>query len=172
VRNKLVSMQTKGYSLLEILIVLVIIGVVFSVGIAQFRDFSRRQAVRVAARQLLGDIREIQSQALSGKKPAGCTGTFNGIRFAMTGSSGPPQYEIQAQCSTASPAANVKTLADSVYIQTPLPGDVVFRTVANGTNLVAGSSRVVTVCASGISGGISLTISASGDVTETEVTCP
>lgn len=166
------SMKNHGYTLLEVLIGIMIIGIVFSLGVAQFRDFTSRQSVRVAGRQLLSDIREAQSQALSGKKPELCTGIFEGVRFEVTGSSGPPEYQIQAICETSSPSAVTQELSETVYIVTPLPSPILFRTVADGTNLPAGSSQSVTVCSDGVPFGVRITIQASGDISESEVTCP
>ena len=58
-----------GYTLIEILVSLPIVGLIFGIGYVNFRDFSRRQALAGVARMVKGDLRLAQEQALAGKKP-------------------------------------------------------------------------------------------------------
>src|SRR5437762_5518928 len=84
----------KGYTLIEILVGLSIIGILFAVGYLNFRDYARRQAVVAASRALKSDLRLAQEQALAGQKPTGC-GTLNGYQLNITSTTA---YEIDAVC--------------------------------------------------------------------------
>ena len=65
--------KKSGFTLIEILVSMTIIGFLFSFGYASFRDFSRRQALAGVVKQVQGDLRLAQQKALSGEKPSGCT---------------------------------------------------------------------------------------------------
>ena len=52
-----------GYTLIEILVALTIIGLLFSFGYVSFRDYSRRQAVSDAVKTMQGDLRLAEGDA-------------------------------------------------------------------------------------------------------------
>ncbi|KKR39915.1 MAG: Pilin assembly protein [Candidatus Woesebacteria bacterium GW2011_GWB1_40_101] len=62
-------MTKRGYTLIELLVAITILGIIFGAGYISFRDFSRRQALTAAVRTVSGDVRLTQEMALSGKKP-------------------------------------------------------------------------------------------------------
>jgi prepilin-type N-terminal cleavage/methylation domain-containing protein len=64
----------KGYTLIELIVVMMIMGIIFSLVTANYRDYSRRQLVVGAARQIKGDLRYTQQLALAGRKPEEPTG--------------------------------------------------------------------------------------------------
>ena len=47
--------NSKGYTLIEILVVISIMAILFTVGFAGYRDFSRRQVLLGAVNQIQGD---------------------------------------------------------------------------------------------------------------------
>ncbi len=61
----------KGFSLIEILIVIAIFGLTVSLVTASFLTFERNQRLRNAALQLKSDLRQAQNKALSGDKGSG-----------------------------------------------------------------------------------------------------
>ena len=96
-------MKSKGYTLIEVLVVLTIIGVLFSVGFASYRDFSRRQALAGIAKQIVGEMRLAQQMALSGEKPSACgNNVLDGIGFEIKlltqDSKDYYNYKIRAVC--------------------------------------------------------------------------
>ncbi len=135
-------MRAKGYSLIEILVVLSILGILFAAGYANFRDFARRQTVSNAAKGIAGDLRLAQQMALSGQKPSdsNCTGAnvLNGFKFEVISSD---HYEIRAICSGVNPPPATKDviLAAGVEIATPFPSPnpIIFKVLGNGTNIGA-----------------------------------
>ncbi len=88
----------KGFSLIEVILVLGIIATLFAVGYANFRGYQRRQAIMSTARQIEGDIRLAQEYASQGKKPSTtCTGYLNGYIFVVN-SDPVNTYDIIADC--------------------------------------------------------------------------
>jgi|WetSurSiteA1Bulk_404760.scaffolds.fasta_scaffold00731_1 prepilin-type N-terminal cleavage/methylation domain-containing protein len=86
----------KGFTLIELLVVLTILGIVFSIGYANFRDYSRKQVLESFARQFRSDIRLAQENAIAGKKPEGCT-VLDGYLVEFTEN----LYSVIAVCSPA-----------------------------------------------------------------------
>ncbi|MBI3341703.1 prepilin-type N-terminal cleavage/methylation domain-containing protein [Candidatus Curtissbacteria bacterium] len=67
------SIGSKGYSLIELLIVISIFGITVSLVTASYLSFERNQKFKNAALQLKSDIRYMQNKALTGDKSlAGC----------------------------------------------------------------------------------------------------
>ncbi len=70
-RKKLsLNVIVTGFSLVELLIVISIMAVLFSLGYANYRDFQRRQHLEAAVRMVKADLRLAQEMALAGKKPS------------------------------------------------------------------------------------------------------
>ena len=151
--------SARGYTLIEILITLTIIGFVFGTGYLSFRDFSRRQILTSAVRTMAGDLRLAQQQALAGKKPdsVSCNqpNMLESYSFEITGSMG---YKINAVCSAG--VINIKTVnfTDGVIITPPGTNPIEFKVVGDGTNLANtetitleafGSTRTLTVSPGG-----------------------
>lgn len=143
-------MRIKGYSLIEILVVLAILGMLFAAGYANFRDFTRRQAASNSTKGIAADLRLAQQLALSGQKPsdANCTGTnvLNGFFFHVLSSS---HYEIRASCTGVNPPPATKDvqLPAGVAIASPfpVPNPLLFKVLGSGTNIVGSSNTVITV---------------------------
>ncbi|OGM33068.1 hypothetical protein A2803_03040 [Candidatus Woesebacteria bacterium RIFCSPHIGHO2_01_FULL_44_21] len=158
----------RGFTLIEVLIVIVILGIIMAVGSVQFREFERRQAVVAAKRQVLADVRAAQADAASGRKPAGCTGTLMGYGFEVTGTASPASYRTFARCSQGVGTAdyNTKTteLTERITITLPAVNPVIFKPIAEGTNLAASSSVIINISSLGTATTESLEIRASGEI--------
>ena len=154
-----------GFTLIEVLIVIVVLGIIFGVGSVQFRGFARRQAVVSAKRQLLADIRSSQADAVSGRKPPGCSGTLVGYGSRVTSSS-PAAYQTFAVCDSEVVIKQVQIpdVAFSVnFSSPPTPsGTLIFLPLARGTNLSAGVRMRVDITNS--SSSSSLVVEASGEI--------
>ncbi len=121
-----------GYTLIEILIVIVIMGLLFAVGYANYRDFSRQQAVTSAMRALRADLRLAQEQAIEGKKPPGCTGTLTGYKFTVANNL---IYQISAYCTGGDIVVKTISLPSGITIGTPVLNPIVFNVLGTGTNI-------------------------------------
>src|SRR3972149_10727847 len=86
-----------GYTLIEILVALTIMVLLFLTGFASYRAFSRRQELVSAVRQVQGDLRQAQENAIASKKPAGCGAldALDGYRFVVIPAN---SYEIRWDC--------------------------------------------------------------------------
>jgi prepilin-type N-terminal cleavage/methylation domain-containing protein len=126
-----------GYTLIEILVALTIIGILFGFGYVNFRDFSRRQALAGVVKQVQGDLRLAQQMALSGQKPADCGSTLNGYNFNVIL---PNEYKIVANCSGTTPDS-----AKDVFLP-------------EGINFDSASSVLFKVLGQGTSGGAMITL--------------
>jgi len=90
---------SKGFSLIELLIVVSIISILSVIGVASYINFSRSQTVTQAARKIVQDMRLAQSLAMNNQKPeAGfCDNdcqTLDGYTFSLDNGS----YTLFANC--------------------------------------------------------------------------
>lgn len=72
--------KQSGFSILEMLVVISIIGFLSTIVLVNYQDVGRKSAVSVAAQNLASDIRRAQSYALNGKTAH--SQNFWGIRFS------------------------------------------------------------------------------------------
>lgn len=137
--------KSAGYTLIEILVSLTIVGLIFSIGYVNFRDFSRRQALAGVARAIKGDLRLAQEQALAGKKPtsASCNSPnqLNGFNFMVVSAQ---SYRLEANCSGGVVTTKTVTLPTDISISTPSPNPITFKILGQGTNLSADATLTLT----------------------------
>ncbi len=159
--------KKSGFTLIEILVSMTIIGFLFSFGYASFRDFSRRQALAGVVKQVQGDLRLAQQKALSGEKPSGCTTlpvkTLNGYNFYRSAEN---VYIIQADCSGLAAAVPVKsvTLPSGIKISAPSPNPIKFKALGQGTNIVSGESATITITQDAVSNSQDVIVTAGGEI--------
>jgi len=125
-----------GYTLIEILVSLTIIGIVFGFGYASYRDFSRRQALKDAAKIVQGDLRFAQENAIAGQKPAGCSTTLVGYNFNVYSTSA---YRIEADCGSTTITVKDVTVPSDITLVIPSLNPLLFKVLGQGTNI--GSSN-------------------------------
>ena len=163
--------RSSGYTLIEILIALTIVGLIFGIGYVNFRDFARRQALSGTVRSLKGDLRLAQAEALTGKKPndplkkcvdpLDVTKPFlNGYNFFVVSSS---TYTIEAACSGGNVEIKRVTLSSDMAISAPTPNPVLFKILGQGTNIGA-TEAVVTITQSGTGSVATINISSGGEI--------
>lgn len=158
-------MQKKGYTLIEIMVVISIIALLMQGGLASYRQFSRRQLIVNVKRQVEADLRLAQQQSLANTRPDGfvCAppDTFAGIEFAA-----PTQtsYTISAVCSdgTVHPFKVSGLPPNAVFIRSADP-NVVFLPLGEGTD--AAGEWQIGICTYGAD-STSLIVSESGEIVE------
>ncbi|OGM23307.1 hypothetical protein A2961_04345 [Candidatus Woesebacteria bacterium RIFCSPLOWO2_01_FULL_39_21] len=163
--------ESKGFTIVEILVVTVVLGIIFLVGTASYRDFSRRQVLESAVRQVRSDLNLAREWASSGRKPDDplCTGVSESLSayiFERTGGVGNGcigawrnNYRINASC-TGGDVLDIKVanLPQSLCLNNFT--DIEFRTNATYTphssgvdirvnDLVTGREVVISVDESG-----------------------
>lgn len=151
-----------GFTIVELLIVILVMGILMSIGTASYRDFARGQAVVSAKRQIMADLRSAQSDALHGRKPAACTGTLEGYSFEFN-TSAPWGYSVSVLCPASANAVLLKThtFESNVTVTAPSPNPIVFSPVNQGNN-VTGTATIGISMASGQTETVVIT--ASGEI--------
>jgi len=108
--NSLPKSNLLGFTLLELLVVIMTMTLLFGLTYANFRDFQRRQYLESAERQVEADLRLAQQLALSGRKPDTTpdnvceSRVLHGYRFHRTNVR---TYDIEAYCPGAGADAYV-----------------------------------------------------------------
>lgn len=156
-----------GYTLIEILVALSIVGLLFAIGYVNFRDFSRRQAIAGAAKTLQGDVRLAQQQALSGQKPSdlncAAPSTLIGYNFDVTSSK---EYQIYAVCSAGSSSVITKTvtLPSGINVSPGSTNPILFKVLGSGTNIPSGQTSSIHLTQDYTVNDYSISVSSGGDV--------
>ncbi len=153
-------MMMKGYTLIEILIVLAITAFLFSIGYTNYRSYAQRQALTAAARALQTDLRFAQEQAIAGSKPTGCT-LLNGYQFTVTSLSA---YQLDASCTNGVFQTKQITLPTGISMSSPNPNPIFFKSLAQGTNISSGGVATIILTQTGTANTITLTIGSNGNI--------
>ncbi|KKS95518.1 MAG: protein of unknown function with transmembrane region [Microgenomates group bacterium GW2011_GWC1_43_13] len=126
----------KGYTLIEILVSLSVIGIIFSFGYASFRDFSRRQAIADTAKMIQGDLRFAQQNAIAGQKPEGCgaSNTLESYSFNIIRAAAPSEYSVEANCG-GTPISVKDVSIPGISLSIPSPNPLKFKVLGQGTNI-------------------------------------
>lgn len=130
--------RKSGYTLIELLVGLTIIAIVFSVGFAGYRDFSRRQLVSGVTKSIVSDLRNAQQLALTGQKPVvdyqgnsvTCT-RLSGYSFSRISAT---NYQIRAHCDNVALPISIKNIILSSDLSLS-NGSVKFKVLGQGTDL-------------------------------------
>jgi prepilin-type N-terminal cleavage/methylation domain-containing protein len=157
------SINRGGYTLIEIMVSLTIIGIVFGVGYVAFRDFSRRQLLAGVARMVSSDLHLAQAQALAGKKPddSKCNSpeTLESYNFRVDSTD---SYTISAQCTGGEVLIKTVNLPPEAAIIDPKPFLIQYKILGQGTNIITGRTQNITIFA--YNSGRRVTVTASGSV--------
>lgn len=88
----------KGFTLIEISIVISILAIISTVGLASFVNFSRKQALQSSGDQLATMFNLAKSRAFSQVKPQECTNQpLNGYKVVISETNN--SFELDAVCS-------------------------------------------------------------------------
>lgn len=136
----------KGYTLVELLVGLSIIAIIFSIGLAGYREFSRRQALTGVSKQLKADLRLIQQLAITGQKPSDVScDTLTGYTFSRVSAN---NYALLANC-----VSNAGVVSSPEYKNVDLGSDITFtstnsaikfKVLGQGTDLSASNTITLT----------------------------
>lgn len=156
------SRDFSGYTLIEILIAITIIGLIFSVGYINYRQFSRKQALFSVARGVKSTLRFAQERALAGEKPseAECLsqGSLNGYDFFVDSN---VSYRIQANCTGGLVDVKTISLPQGITISSS-PARFTFKVIGAGTNLSSDATITLTQVATG--NVVVITVTPGGEI--------
>lgn len=131
IRIKCTSL-TYGFTFIELLIVLIITGLIFGVGFANYRDYQKRQVLESAARLVISDLRAAQENASAGVKPAtgSCSASsqsaLNGYELYISAAG---SYNIRVNCVAAT------EIVKTVNLPTPVQFTASPNYIQNGTTV-------------------------------------
>lgn len=149
-----------GYTLIEILVGLVIIGILFGAGIISYRDFSRRQVLASTARQVRGDLKLAQEYALSGEKPDE-TCTLYGYRVKFTSDS----YGIYSVCGPEEAVENKDDIVLPPGISLAASKtSVTFLVLGQGTDLTASDELSLVLTQEATGNTVTILVSSTGKI--------
>ena len=135
---------SKAFTLIELLIVVGIGTTIFTVGVAGYREFSRRQLLTDASKKMISDLRYIQTLALIGDKPTGACTKLNGYTFSRIDQD---TYTLIANCSNVS--TTIKTVDLTGITFTAITAQTMFKVLGQGTDLAATNTVTLTHTTSG-----------------------
>ncbi|MFH0943152.1 MAG: prepilin-type N-terminal cleavage/methylation domain-containing protein [Candidatus Beckwithbacteria bacterium] len=117
--------QMPGFSLIELMVVAVISGVLFSGGIVAYRSISGKQQVKQAGISFQTNLRLFQQRALAGEKPAECTTAdkFLGYEVSYVAED---SYSVSPLCEGKVTTAVSWTLDNEVIFTAPWPESLRF----------------------------------------------
>jgi len=97
----LISKACNGFTIIEILATVTIMGILFTIGIVSYTSFNRKQMVVQSAKNIINTLRLAQSKALNGEKDTSVCGTvvatmktLDAWYFEVSANS----YEIYGKC--------------------------------------------------------------------------
>ena len=150
-----------GYTLIEILVVMVIMGILFTAGYVNLRDYARAQTLTAVARSLVTDLHSAEENANAGDKPSGCNGVLNGYQFNVISST---TYELDAFCTGGNVQVKPVILPADLTISAPVPNPVVFKSIAEGTNIASGATATIIITQTSTKNTRTITIGANGSI--------
>ncbi len=156
----------KGYTLIEILVALTVVGLLFTVGYVGFRDFSRRQALAGAVKQIQGNLSLTQGYALAGQKPddISCNNpnSLIGYNFNIVSTT---EYKIEAVCSGGTVLREDYNLpADSgISISASSPNPILFKILGSGTNITTEYAKI-TLTQTGTANTADVKVGSGGEI--------
>jgi len=141
-----------GYTLIELLITITIITLLFSIGMAQYNRFNRRQILVKAKDELVSNLRLAQSKSLAAEKPVECTDTITGHKVKFINNQ---NYKIVAVCGDEVDLKTDIVLPTEVK-KTDGPDEVFFRVLSQGSPTDAaitlsgfGETQIITITTAG-----------------------
>lgn len=143
-----------GFTLIELLVAISIIGIIFTIGLAKYNQFNRRQILVQAAREFKSNLRLVQSKALAGEKPTGCD-VLSGHKLEFINTQ---NYKIVAVCGSDIDVKTGLTLGPNVS-KTTGPSSILFKVLAQGP----GATETFTLSFPGVD-DVVVTVTEGGEI--------
>lgn len=159
-----------GFTLIELMVVMLIMSLLFGLGFTNFRDFQRRQILEGAVRAVKGDLRYAQELALAGRKPdnpAGnsCTtadSVLHGYQLTRTSSG---SYVIEALCAIGVPIKSVVLDSEVEMNSIGTEDKILFKSVTGGISQDSSVAITLTFTEAGVSDRV-ITVSPAGEIND------
>ncbi|EKE05343.1 MAG: hypothetical protein ACD_19C00354G0004 [uncultured bacterium] len=152
-----ISNVQKGFTLVELLIVIAVVGILAAITTVSFVDYYQNQIVQTAASELVSTLNLAKSNALSQVKPPACA-ALDGYRVVIANGA---TYNLEVVCSGTPTTVNSKSLSSPPdFTGMIFPSSFLFE-VLTGNVVNSGSS---TINISGYGKTQSITVSSTGVV--------
>ena len=148
-----------GFTLIELLVTITIITLLFSIGVAQYNKFNRRQILVKAKDELVSNLRLTQSKSLAAEKPSGCTDTLTGHKIKFINNQ---NYKIVAVCGNEIDLKTDIVLPTGVTKQAG-SNEVFFKVLNRGVEFIGGQPPIVLIL-TGTNETQNINISAVGEI--------
>lgn len=171
-KKSFLNKHYKGFSLVELMIVIATMVLIFGTGYANYRSFQRRQHLESAVRMVTADLRLAQEMALAGRKPQepvgnNCVTNVLGGYVFWRNQASPAQYSIYAVCPNWANRVLVKgpiDMPEDVTLVVPVAGDRFrFNVLARGTNQNSNVVLTVGFVGSGVTNQ-TITVTPAGNI--------
>jgi Tfp pilus assembly protein PilE len=131
-----------GFSLLELLLILSLIALLFSLGIAQYNRFSRSQSLVKAKDELISNLRLTQSKAMIAEKPLECGEKElegHSLEFINDYS-----YRIVAVCNCVDcPEVKAAVNFPSGVVKQSGPDEIFFKVLSRGVEFIGSQPPLI-----------------------------
>ena len=153
------KINSVGYTLIELLIVMMTMVLLFGLGFANYRGFQRRQMLEGVVRTVKTDLRLAQASALSGKKPSSgtCSAAASNILYYSFVYSDADTYSVNAVCPSGS---NTIKQVDIAGAAMSAFSEIRFNVLGRGTNITG--QTVITITSG--SGSKDITVRSGGTI--------
>jgi Tfp pilus assembly protein FimT len=125
-----------GFTVVELLIILSLIALLFSLGVSQYNRFNRSQALAKAKGELVSNLRLAQSKAMAAEKPSGCgENELEGHRLEFINNH---SYKLVAVCNCGNDCPEVKPSVSfpSSVIKQSGPDGIFFKVLNRGVEFI------------------------------------
>ena len=152
--------QKNGFTLVELMIVVSIIGILSTAGILSYLSFSRKQLLVQSAEMVRQDLLLAQSLAINNQKPSTNCDTLISYVFRVLNSC---NYQIESSCSKSSGMVNTPIKQASLPKNVTISGltAVEFKILRQGVVFTGGNTLTLS---SSFGGQKVITINAGGAV--------
>jgi Tfp pilus assembly protein FimT len=173
---------TSGFTIIELMIVIMTMTLLFGLGYASYQEFARRQQVSGALSQLKSELRLTQQLSISGTKPSSGCNILDGYELFVECSQ--KRYTIYPKCDGSTEPTPFKTINypnGVTFSSSTGSNSLLFRVLGRGVGM-SSSPAIITVgftrhltggCASNPCGGTcpnqwlnkqTVTITESGEI--------
>ena len=143
-----IVVQNKGFTLVEILVVFVLMAIVSGLGFASFSDYNKKQTLVQSAKNFKEAIDFAKFSAISSVKPPSCPDAsfLNGYKVVVCAKAtckgtGAPDYEIDMICNGVDTPVQTKTFPKGITLDASTTCSVIsFNTISG--SLTGGSCSI------------------------------
>lgn len=134
-------MRKKGFTLIELAVVMAVIGILGAIGVTAFVDYSRTQTLQTAANDLTLTLNVAKQNSLSQLKNlslCASASTLNGYKVVITNST---TYNLNMVCSGTDINISTKSLPANITFSSATPASFFFPVLKGGVT-IAGSPTI------------------------------